>query len=112
VRHWFASPRAAVGFLLHAASLDLERVGPRRSLNMPGLSATVADEIAALRRFGGEAAVRLIRRESDPIIERIISGWPRDFNVRRAQELGFVADTSFDEIVRAHIEDEMDGTGE
>ncbi|MFL6828796.1 MAG: D-erythronate dehydrogenase [Bradyrhizobium sp.] len=112
VRHWFASPRAAVGFLLHAASLDLERVGPRRSLNMPGLSATVADEIAALRRFGGEAAVRLIRRESDPIIERIISGWPRDFNVRRAQQLGFVADTSFDEIVRAHIEDEMDGTGE
>ena len=112
VRHWFASPRAAVGFLLHAASLDLERVGPRRSLNMPGLSATVADEIAALRRFGGEAAVRLIRRESDPIIERIISGWPRDFNARRAQELGFVADTSFDEIVRAHIEDEMDGTGE
>jgi len=112
VRHWFASPRAAVGFLLHAASLDLERVGPRRSLNMPGLSATVADEIAALRRFGGEAAVRLIRRESDPIIERIISGWPRDFNVRRAQELGFVADTSFDEIVRTHIEDEMDGTGE
>jgi D-erythronate 2-dehydrogenase len=111
VRHWFASPRAAVGFLLHATSLDLERVGPRRSLNMPGLSATVADEIAALRRFGGEAAVRLIRRESDPIIERIISGWPRDFNVRRAQELGFVADTSFDEIVRAHIEDEMDGTG-
>jgi D-erythronate 2-dehydrogenase len=112
VRHWFASPRAAVGFLLHAASLDLEHVGPRRSLNMPGLSATVADEIAALRRFGGEAAVRLIRRESDPIIERIISGWPRDFNARRAQELGFVADTSFDEIVRAHIEDEMGGTGE
>jgi nucleoside-diphosphate-sugar epimerase len=111
VRHWFASPRAAVGFLVHAASLDLERVGPRRSLNMPGLSATVADEIAALRRFGGDAAVKLIRRESDPSIERIISGWPCVFNVRRAQELGFVADTSFDDIVRAHIEDETDGTG-
>ena len=111
VRHWFASPRAAIGFLLHAASLDLERVGPRRSINMPGLSATVADEIAALRRFGGDAAVRLIRHESDPTIERIISGWPRDFNVRRAQELGFIADRSFEEIVRAHIEDEMDGSG-
>ena len=111
VRHWFASPRAAVSFLLHAASLDLERVGPRRSLNMPGLSATVADEIAALRRFGGEAAAKLIRHEADPGIERIISSWPRDFDARRAQELGFVADASFDDIVRAHLEDEMDDPG-
>ena len=30
VRHWHASPRAAVGFLLHAAALAGERIGPRR----------------------------------------------------------------------------------
>jgi nucleoside-diphosphate-sugar epimerase len=109
VRHWFASPRAAAGFLVHAANIDLARVGPRRSLNMPGLSATVGEEIEALRRFGGEKAVKLIRREPDPTIDRIVAGWARDFDPRRALELGFKAETSFDDIIRAHVEDELGG---
>ena len=41
VRHWFASPRAAVGFLRHALAMDLSVIGPRRNLTLPGLSATV-----------------------------------------------------------------------
>src|SRR4051794_11052508 len=53
VRHWFASPRSAIGFLLHAATLDTTGLGGRRSLTMPGVSATVGDEIDALRRFAG-----------------------------------------------------------
>lgn len=109
VRHWFASPRAATGFLLHAANIDLARVGPRRNLNMPGLSATVGEEIEALRRVAGENAVRLIRHEPDPAIQSIVSGWARDFDAQRALGLGFVAETSFDEIVRAHIDDELGG---
>jgi nucleoside-diphosphate-sugar epimerase len=109
VRHWYASPRAAVGFLMHAASMDLARLGPRRNLNMPGLSATIGDEIAALRKVGGDKVVALIRREPDPAIARIIESWPRRFDPRRAQELGFKAETSFEEIVRAHVEDELHG---
>ena len=66
VRHWFASPRAAVSFMLHAATLDTAQLGARRTLTMPGLSATVADQIAALRRVAGKDAVNLIRREADP----------------------------------------------
>jgi nucleoside-diphosphate-sugar epimerase len=109
VRHWFASPRAAINFLLHAAEIDLNRVGPRRNLSMPGLSATVGEEIAALRKAGGEKAVKLLKREPDATIMRIVEGWPRDFDARRAVELGFRAENSFDEIVRAHIEDELGG---
>ena len=109
VRHWFASPRAAIGFLLHAANLDTTPLGQRRTLTMPGLSATIAEEIAALRRFGGEKALRLIRREPDPIIARIVVGWPQNFDASRATELGFRAETSFDAIVEAHIEDELGG---
>src|SRR5690606_21576294 len=41
VRHWHASPRSAVGFLLPGATIALDTVGPRRNLSMPGLSATV-----------------------------------------------------------------------
>ncbi len=107
VRHWFASPRAAVDFLLHAATLEASVLGDRRSLTMPGLSATVAEQIAALREVGGEEAVRLIRREPDPTIIRIVESWPRNFDTRRARELGFRAETSFDEIIRVYLEDEL-----
>ena len=110
VRHWHASPRAAVGFLTHAATMDLGPVGHRRVLNMPGLSATVAEQIEALRRIAGDSAVALIRHEPDPAIMRIVSTWPRGFAAERALGLGFRAENSFDEIIRIHIEDEMDGS--
>jgi len=109
VRHWHASPRAATGFLIHAATMDLGALGGRRNLNMPGLAATVAEQIDALRRVAGEGAVRLIRREPDPVIERIVAGWPRNFAPTRAPALGFRAETSFDEIIRVHVEDELGG---
>ena len=76
---------------------------------MPGLSATVAEQVAALREVGGEEAVRLIRHEPDPTIMRIVDGWPRNFDPRRAHELGFRAETSFAEIIRVHLEDERFG---
>ncbi len=107
VRHWFASPRAAIGFLLHAAQLDTGQLGARRSLSMPGVSATVGEQIEALRRLAGDEAVRRIREAPDPTIMRIVEGWPRNFDARRASALGFRADASFDDIIRIHMEDEL-----
>ena len=107
VRHWFASPRAATGFLLHAASLTGEQLGARRNLTMPGVCATVAQQIEALRTVAGDKVARLIRREPDPTIARIVAGWPQNFDPRRALALGFRADSSFEEIIRIHIEDEL-----
>jgi nucleoside-diphosphate-sugar epimerase len=69
----------------------------------------VAEQIEALRRVAGEGAVKRIRREPDPTIARIVAGWPRRFDARRARELGFRAEDSFEEIVRIHIEDELGG---
>lgn len=109
VRHWFASPRAAVGFLIRAATMATEPLGHLRTLDMPGLSATVGEEIAALDRIAGPAAVRLIRREADPAIARIVEAWPKAFEATRARNLGFSAETSFDEIIRIHVEDELGG---
>ena len=107
VRHWHASPRSAVGFLIHAASLDTARLGPRRNLTMPGVSATVAEQIEALRSVAGEKAVALIRREPDETIMRIVAGWPTRFDASRAEGLGFVADKSFEDIIRVHLEEEL-----
>src|SRR4051794_13763775 len=110
VRHWLASPRSAVGFLLHAATLDGAAVGTRRNLTMPGVAATVGEQIAALRKVAGEPVVKRIRREPDPTIMRIVEGWPRNFAPERSPSLGFRAEGSFEEIVRIHIEDELGGT--
>ncbi len=109
VRHWHASPRAAVDFLLRAAALDTRLLDGRRTLNMPGVSCTVGEQIEALGRVAGSAAVRRIRRVEDPAILKIVEGWPRNFDAARARSLGFEAEASFDEIVRVYVEDELDG---
>jgi nucleoside-diphosphate-sugar epimerase len=109
VRHWHASPRSAVGFLLHAASLSRAQLGNRICLTMPGLSCTVGEQIAALRRIAGDKVAARIRREPDPMIMRIVDGWPRRFDARRATTLGFTVEKTFDEIIRVHIEDELGG---
>jgi nucleoside-diphosphate-sugar epimerase len=109
VRHWFASPRAAIAFLVHAANLDTARLGTRRNLSMPGVCASVAEQIDALRKVAGDKVARLIRQEPDATIMRIVGGWPQNFDPKRALALGFRADQSFEEIIRIHIEDELRG---
>ncbi len=109
VRHSHASPRAAVGFLVHAAGLTREQLGARINLTMPGVSCTVAEQTAALRRIAGDEVASRIRREPDPTIMRIVAGWPQRVEARRALALGFRAESSFDDIVRIHIEDDLGG---
>jgi nucleoside-diphosphate-sugar epimerase len=110
VVHTHASPRAAVGFLVHAAGLARDALGPRVNLSMPGVSCTVAEQIAALRRIAGERVAARIRSEEDPLVARIVAGWPQRIEARRARELGFSAERSFDEIVRIHIDEDRGGT--
>lgn len=106
MRHWFASPRAAIGYLVRAAEVEADALTVR-SLTMPGVSATVADQIEVLRKLGGEETVRLIREEPDPAIHAIVSTWPKAFDTQRALELGFVADQNFEEIVEIYRRDEL-----
>ena len=77
---------------------------------MPGLSATVGEQIEALRRVAGEKAVRLIRREPDPAVMSIVETWAPALEATRALRLGFTAESSFEEIIRVHIEDELGGS--
>src|SRR5258706_9590791 len=110
VVHTHASPRAAVGFLVHAAGLARDALGPRINLSMPGVCCTVAEQIAALRRIAGDRVAGRIRRAEDPLVARIVAGWPERIEARRARELGFRAENSFDEIVRIHIDEDLGGT--
>ena len=110
VRHWHASPRAAVGFFLHAATIDLELVGWDCNLTLPGLCASVKEQIEALERAAGKEAVELIRREPDPFIEKLVYSWPQSFEAEKARSLGFKAENNFDEIIKIYMEEELGAT--
>lgn len=110
VRHWLAAPRSAVNFLVHAAGLDGAAIGRRRNITMPGVSVTVGEQIAALRKVAGDRVAGRIVSKPDEMIMRIVAGWPRKFSPERALALGFRAESNFEEIIRIHIEDELGGT--
>ena len=109
VRHTHASPRAAIGFLIHAAGLTREQLGARINLSMPGVCCTVAEQIEALARIAGPQVAARIRRQPDELVARIVGGWSERFDAQRAAALGFTVEASFDDIIRAHIEDELGG---
>src|SRR3954469_9675168 len=107
VRHWFASPRAAVGFFITAATIDTSPLGVRRSMTMPGVSATVGEEIEALRKAAGDKAVALIKRVEDPFVANIVKGWAGRYDPQLATGMGFKGEKNFDEIIKVYQEDEM-----
>ena len=106
LRHWFASPRAATGFFLRAADLDTGVLEASRALTMPGLSASIAEMIEALRRVAGQKAVDLITLAPDPTIQAIVEPWAEAFEAYQACALGFTAEGSFDEIIGIYLEDD------
>ena len=109
VRQTHASPRATVEFLLHAATLDSDALGHRRTLMMPGVPASIAEQIDALRRVAGAAVAARVRHVPDPAIMAMVAGWPTSFDTPRALSLGFRAESSFEVIIRTHIHDDLGG---
>jgi D-erythronate 2-dehydrogenase len=107
--HTHASPRAAASYLIHAAGLTREQLGPRINLTMPGVCCTVAEQIESLRRIAGDKVAARIRRSPDELVARIVAGWPHRFDAHRALALGFRPENNFDEIIRIHIDEDLDG---
>ncbi len=105
---WVASPRTVVGMFLHALALPGEAWGWNRAINLPGLVASMTEEMAALRKFGGEAAVALVRHQPDEKVLKLVRTWAARFDTSRALSMGFKADADFDSIVKAYIEDNPD----
>ncbi len=104
---WLLSPRAAIDSLIAGAELASAAIGERRALNLPGLSVSVGEMIAALDRVGGKAATDLIRYERDPAVEAIVGSWPGAWDIGRAAALGLRPDADFEAIVRAYVEDDL-----
>ncbi len=106
----FTSPESAVGFLVHAAAIDTSALAGRRSLTMPGVNATIADEIESLRRIAGDEIVTLIKEEFDQAAQKIVDNWNfPPVTAERARQFGFTCESNFDEIIMSHIDNELGG---
>jgi D-erythronate 2-dehydrogenase len=103
---WLASPRRAVDWLLHAAAVDTALLGLDRSVNPPGISATIAHLLQALDTVKPGAS-KLVRRVEDKAIAAIVGTWPPAFDPLRAHRLGFARHESVLDVVRAFIEDDL-----
>lgn len=101
---WLSSPRTVVDNLLHAHGLPDEAWEGDRTLNLPGITATVAEMIAALEAAGGDSS--LIDHVPDARIAAIVGSWPGSMRTTRADRLGFTRDAGIDAVVRAYIEED------
>ena len=106
---WILSPRRVVEALRHAHDLPVSTFEGNRSLNLPGITTTVADMVEGLRKAAGEGAVKRIRWQADEVIRRIVRTWPVRFDASRALGMGFKADASIDAVIAGFIEDELPG---
>ena len=62
--------------------------------------------IDSLEKSAGSEVTNLITHEPDAFLQRIVLTWPPYFDTQRAKELGFVSDSSVDEIIRSFITEE------
>lgn len=106
---WVCSPRRALDWLLHAASMDTHSMGLDRSVNPPGISTTIAHLLQALDEVQPGASA-LVRRVEDQEIAAIIGLWPPSFDALRAHMLGFSSHEPLVEVVRAFVADDLAAT--
>lgn len=106
---WVASPRRAVDWLLHAAAMDTEPMAIDRTVNLPGVSTTVAHLLQALDELKPGAS-QLVEHKPDPEIAAIVNSWPAAFEPMRARTLGFSPHEPIADLVRAFQEDDLDDT--
>ncbi|WP_127959458.1 D-erythronate dehydrogenase [Serratia microhaemolytica] len=108
---WVSSPSTVVRNFIHAATLPAQQFGQSRVVNLPGISVTVAEMLAALRAVGGEEVHARVSFAPDESINRIVASWPGKFDIQRALGLGFNVDHDFEQIIHAFIRDDMQQAG-
>ncbi|ABE33818.1 3-beta hydroxysteroid dehydrogenase/isomerase family protein [Paraburkholderia xenovorans LB400] len=106
-RLWLLSPRKAIESLIAGLELDSAALGNQRVLNLPGISVSVDEMVAALREVAGEAAVGRIVWEPDARVEKIVGSWPGRWDTSRAEALGLSGERSFADVIRSYVADEQ-----
>lgn len=108
LRLWLLSPRRAIESLIAGHELPAQSLGDSRTVNLPGVSVSVGQMVAALEKVAGPEVASRISFAPDAAVERIVKSWPGAWDVTRARALGLAADADFETIIRAFIEDESE----
>ena len=103
---WLLSPGKVVEAFIHAWELPAEAWGTQRWLNLPGITASVAQMVEALRKVAGDEAAKRVVYKADARIQAIVKTWPVNFRTPRALAMGFKADADMESVIRAYIADE------
>jgi nucleoside-diphosphate-sugar epimerase len=103
---WLLSPRRVVDAFIHAWELPAEAWGTQRWLNLPGITASVAEMLEALKRVAGAKVAGRVVFKPDARIQAIVRTWPVNFRTPRALAMGFRADPDVDSVIRDYIADE------
>lgn len=103
---WILSPKNVIKNFIHAANIDESLLGDDRVINLPGLTVSVGEMIDSLQQISGPEVTGLISHEPDAFLQSIVLTWPPYFDTKRAKQLGFVSDSSVEEIIRSYIAEE------
>ena len=104
---WLMSPARAVDALAHGLRVPAGDLGDERVISLPGISVRTDDWVAALARLAGDEVAARVRWDYDPAIAAIVQSWPGAFEATRARALGFQADADADEIIAAHMAEQV-----
>ncbi len=103
---WLLSPRKVVEAFIHAHELDSSAWAVTRVVNLPGITISVKEGVAALRRVAGEAVAARVQYQPEARIQAIVKTWPVRFRTPRAAALGFTADPDIETVISDYIADE------
>ncbi|KAK3190648.1 putative secondary metabolism biosynthetic enzyme [Lecanicillium sp. MT-2017a] len=100
-QHWPCSPKTLVANLLHSLTISREDLPAfNRVLNAPGIGVSVKDMMDSLVRVGGKDKLQYLSEVDDRSLKPMLYSWPTEFDNAKALSLGYLRDTSFDEIVQ------------
>jgi len=103
---WLLSPRKVVEAFILAHELPASAWGSNRVVNLPGITVTVAEMIAAMGKIAGSHVAKRVSWKPDARIEAIVKTWPVRFATPRALAMGFKPDPDVDTVIRDYIADE------
>lgn len=105
-KSYLSSPKTIAENLVKVLEMDSDKLEKhRRVINFPGISVSVQELLDALRKYGGEEAVKLVKEERDEGLEKVLRSWPTDFETRwQVEELGLVRDEGVDGLVGEYVE--------
>jgi nucleoside-diphosphate-sugar epimerase len=102
---WLLSPRRVVEAFVHAHDLPAAAWGSNRVVNLPGITASVGEMVAALKRVAGARTAERVAFKPDARIQAIVRTWPVRFRTPRALEMGFRADDGVEAVIGDYVAD-------